>query len=45
MMPSKFKLITYYDTNYISPFLVKIGSPECVFILRGNALQQLVERP
>ncbi len=25
-MPSKFELVTYYDTNYTSPFLVKIGS-------------------
>ncbi len=26
MMPSKFKLIVYYDISYTSPFLVKIGS-------------------
>jgi hypothetical protein len=31
MMPSKFKLIVYYDTNYTSPFLVKIGSPVMCF--------------
>ncbi len=26
MIPSKFKLIAYYDTSYTSPFLVKINS-------------------
>jgi hypothetical protein len=31
MMPSKFKLIAYYDTSYTSPFLVKIGSPVVYF--------------
>jgi hypothetical protein len=31
MMSSKFKLIVYYDTNYTSPFLVKIGSPIVCF--------------
>jgi hypothetical protein len=30
-MPSKFKLIVYYDTSYASPFLVKIGSPIVCF--------------
>jgi hypothetical protein len=46
MMSSKFKLIMYYDINYTSPFLVKIGSTCNVFSPYGeNALQWLVEQP